>query len=43
MLRDSVIVYDDGTPRTKHITTNLLSRALATVGSLLAPAAAPDR
>jgi hypothetical protein len=23
MLHNSVIVYDDGTPRTKHITTNL--------------------
>ena len=23
MLRDSLIVYDDGTPRTKHITTNI--------------------
>src|ERR1700694_2561995 len=23
MLRDNVIVYDDGTPRTKHIITNL--------------------
>jgi 3-phenylpropionate/cinnamic acid dioxygenase small subunit len=23
MLRDSLIVYDDGTPRTKHVTTNL--------------------
>jgi 3-phenylpropionate/cinnamic acid dioxygenase small subunit len=23
MLRDNVIVYDDGTPRTKHLTTNL--------------------
>ena len=23
MLRDNVIVYADGTPRTKHITTNL--------------------
>src|ERR1700722_10820413 len=23
MLRDVVIVYDDGTPRTKHVTTNL--------------------
>jgi SnoaL-like domain len=23
MLRDNVIVYDDGTPRTKHATTNL--------------------
>jgi 3-phenylpropionate/cinnamic acid dioxygenase small subunit len=23
MLRENVIVYDDGTPRTKHITTNL--------------------
>ena len=22
MLRDSLIVYDDGTPRTKHITSN---------------------
>jgi ketosteroid isomerase-like protein len=23
MLHDKVIVYDDGTPRTKHVTTNL--------------------
>jgi ketosteroid isomerase-like protein len=23
MLRDNVIVYDDGTPRTKHVTTNI--------------------
>ncbi len=23
MLHDNVIVYDDGTPRTKHVTTNL--------------------
>jgi 3-phenylpropionate/cinnamic acid dioxygenase small subunit len=23
MLRDNVILYDDGTPRTKHVTTNL--------------------
>ena len=23
MLRDNVIVYEDGTPRTKHVTTNL--------------------
>ncbi len=23
MLRENVIIYDDGTPRTKHITTNL--------------------
>jgi 3-phenylpropionate/cinnamic acid dioxygenase small subunit len=23
MLRDSLIVYDDGTPRTKHVTTNV--------------------
>jgi hypothetical protein len=23
MLRDNVIVYDDGTPRTKHVTSNL--------------------
>ncbi len=23
MLRDNAIVYDDGTPRTKHVTTNL--------------------
>jgi ketosteroid isomerase-like protein len=23
MLRDNLIVYDDGTPRTKHVTTNL--------------------
>jgi 3-phenylpropionate/cinnamic acid dioxygenase small subunit len=24
MLRDNVIVYDDGTPRTKHVTTNVV-------------------
>ena len=24
MLRDNVIVYDDGTPRTKHVTTNIV-------------------
>jgi 3-phenylpropionate/cinnamic acid dioxygenase small subunit len=24
MLRDSLIVYDDGTPRTKHVTTNIV-------------------
>ena len=24
MLRDSLIVYDDGTPRTKHVTTNVI-------------------
>ena len=23
MLRDSLIVYDDGTPRTQHVTTNI--------------------
>lgn len=23
MLRDNVIIYDDGTPRTKHVTTNV--------------------
>lgn len=23
MLRDNLIVYEDGTPRTKHVTTNL--------------------
>ena len=23
MLRDSLIVYEDGTPRTKHVTTNV--------------------
>src|SRR3954470_19370180 len=23
MLRDSVITYEDGTPRTKHVTTNI--------------------
>ena len=23
MLRDNLIVYDDGTPRTKHVTTNM--------------------
>ena len=24
MLRDSLIVYDDGTPRTRHVTTNIV-------------------
>ena len=24
MLRESLIVYDDGTPRTKHVTTNVV-------------------
>src|SRR5262245_22724415 len=24
MLRDTVITYDDGTPRTKHVTTNVI-------------------
>jgi 3-phenylpropionate/cinnamic acid dioxygenase small subunit len=24
MLRDNLIVYDDGTPRTKHVTTNIV-------------------
>ncbi len=24
MLRENVIVYDDGTPRTKHLTTNVI-------------------
>jgi 3-phenylpropionate/cinnamic acid dioxygenase small subunit len=24
MLRDSLIVYDDGAPRTKHLTTNIV-------------------
>jgi 3-phenylpropionate/cinnamic acid dioxygenase small subunit len=23
MLRDNLVVYDDGTPRTKHVTTNV--------------------
>ncbi len=27
MLRDVVIVYDDGTPRTKHVTTNIAIEA----------------
>ncbi|UOX89635.1 nuclear transport factor 2 family protein [Amycolatopsis sp. FBCC-B4732] len=30
MLRETVIVYDDGTPRTKHVTTNV---ALEVTGS----------
>ncbi len=27
MLRDNAIIYDDGTPRTKHVTTNLAIEA----------------
>jgi 3-phenylpropionate/cinnamic acid dioxygenase small subunit len=27
MFRDTVIVYDDGTPRTKHVTTNVIIEA----------------
>jgi hypothetical protein len=28
MLRDSLIVDDDGTPGTKHVTTNVASRSM---------------
>ena len=33
MLRDSLIVYDDGTPRTKHVTTNVVIEVDAEAGT----------
>ncbi len=33
MLRESLIVYDDGTPRTKHITTNVAIEVDAEAGT----------
>lgn len=36
MLRDSVIVYEDGTPRTKHVTTNVAIEVDEEAGTALA-------
>jgi 3-phenylpropionate/cinnamic acid dioxygenase small subunit len=36
MLWDSVIVYDDGTPRTKHVTTNLVIEVDDDAGTAMA-------
>lgn len=36
MLRDHVILYDDGTPRTQHVTTNLFVDVDASTGSATA-------
>ena len=36
MLRDNVIVYDDGTPRTKHVTTNIAIEVDEGAGTALA-------
>jgi hypothetical protein len=33
MLRESVIVYEDGTPRTKHVTTNIALEVSGPVAS----------
>jgi 3-phenylpropionate/cinnamic acid dioxygenase small subunit len=33
MLRESLIVYDDGTPRTKHVTTNVVIEVDAEAGT----------
>jgi 3-phenylpropionate/cinnamic acid dioxygenase small subunit len=38
MLRDMVIVYDDGTPRTRHVTTNVVIEADEAAGTALARA-----
>jgi 3-phenylpropionate/cinnamic acid dioxygenase small subunit len=38
MLRDMVIVYDDGTPRTKHVTTNVVIEVDEEAGTALARA-----
>jgi len=37
MLRDNVIVYDDGTPRTKHVTTNIAIEVDEEAGTAVAP------
>ena len=48
MLRDSLIVYDDGTPRTKHVTTNVAIEVDEEAGTAVSRAyftalqAAPD-
>ena len=39
MLRNTVIVYDDGTPRTRHVTTNVVIEADDEAGTALARAA----
>jgi 3-phenylpropionate/cinnamic acid dioxygenase small subunit len=36
MLRDSLIVYDDGTPRTKHVTTNVIIEVDEEAGTAVA-------
>jgi 3-phenylpropionate/cinnamic acid dioxygenase small subunit len=36
MLRDNVIVYEDGTPRTKHVTTNLAIEVDEEAGTAIA-------
>jgi hypothetical protein len=36
MLRDNLIVYDDGTPRTKHVTTNIAVEVDEEAGTALA-------
>src|ERR1700710_2791407 len=41
MLRDNVIVYDDGTPRTKHVTTNLAIEVDDEAGAARPPAVSP--
>jgi 3-phenylpropionate/cinnamic acid dioxygenase small subunit len=38
MLRDMVIVYDDGTPRTRHVTTNVVIEVDEEAGTALARA-----
>ena len=38
MLRDGVIVYDDGTPRTKHVTTNVVVHVDEDAGTATASA-----
>ena len=38
MFRDTVIVYDDGTPRTKHVTTNIIIEADEQAGAAVSRA-----
>ena len=38
MFRDTLIVYDDGTPRTKHITTNIVIEADEEAGTAVSRA-----
>jgi 3-phenylpropionate/cinnamic acid dioxygenase small subunit len=38
MFRDTLIVYDDGTPRTKHVTTNLIIEADEEAGTAVSRA-----